>query len=202
MVNLRYHWRRARYLLRQRAAGPYVFIHINKCGGTSVEAALRIPVKIHDSARERRRKIGRRRWDEAFTFALVRHPYSRLISLYKFRILTNQTGMGETPIEINAWIRQVYAERNPAYRDKPLMFAPCFDWISDGKGRIIVDHLAKLEAIEEEWPLIQHRIGATAALPMRNVSGAGPGWEMLEPATRTLVQEHFARDFEVLGYEP
>ena len=36
------------YLLRQRLGGRYVFIHINKCGGTSVEAALGIPVKIHD----------------------------------------------------------------------------------------------------------------------------------------------------------
>ena len=50
MVDVRYHWRLARYLLRQRASARYVFIHINKCGGTSVEAALRIPIKIHDSA--------------------------------------------------------------------------------------------------------------------------------------------------------
>jgi hypothetical protein len=36
-----------RYLMEQRLAGRYVFIHIsNKCGGTSVEAALGIP-KMH-----------------------------------------------------------------------------------------------------------------------------------------------------------
>ena len=202
MVNLRYHWRRTRYLLRQRAGGAYVFIHINKCGGMSVEAALGIPVRLHDSARVRRLKLGARRWDEAFTFALVRHPYSRLISLYKFRVLTNQTGMRDRPIEINAWLREVYGRKNPAYHDKPLMFAPCFEWITDRKGGIIVDHVAKLEEIETEWPVIQARLGTTAALPVRNASGPGPGWEVLEADTRRLIQDRFAKDFEVLGYEP
>ena len=131
----------------------------------------------------------------------MRHPYSRLISLYKYRILTGQTGLGEQPIEINAWLHEVYARRNPAYYDKPLMFAPCFDWVADPGGRIIVDHLARLETIGTDWPVIQERIGSPAALPVRNVSGKGPGWEVLEPETRALIRQHFAKDFEVLGYE-
>ena len=199
---LRYRLRYYDYLLRQRLGGRYVFIHINKCGGTSVEAALGIPVKIHDSARVRRQKLGASRWDDAFTFAVVRHPYSRLISLYKYRILTNQTALGQRPIGINDWLREIYERRNPAYHDKPLMFAPCFDWVSDAGGRIIVDYLGRLETIGEDWPLIQARTGSTAVLPVRNASGAGPGWDVLEPATRSLIQQHFAKDFEVFGYEP
>lgn len=199
---LKYRLRYYDYLLRQRLGGRYVFIHINKCGGTSVEAALDIPVKIHDSARIRRTKLGQRRWDKAFTFALVRHPYSRLISLYKYRTMTNQTALGKRSIEINDWIHEVYARRNPVYHDKPLMFAPCFDWVSDGNGRIIVDHLARLETIGTEWPVIRERIGTSATLPVRNSSGSGPGWEVLGPASRALIQKHFAKDFEVLGYEP
>ena len=191
-----------RYLLEQRLAGRYVFIHINKCGGTSVEAALGIP-KLHDTARLRRLKIGRRRWEKAFTFALVRHPYSRLISFYKYRARYNQTGLrDERPLDLNAWIRATLADRDPAYYDQPRMFAPCFDWVSDRNGRVIVDYIAKLETIEEQWPVIQERIGEPGALPVRNVSGNRSDREILDGEARRIIQESFRKDFEAFGYEP
>lgn len=202
MLNLKYRVRYVDYLLRQRLAGQYVFIHINKCGGTSVEAALQIPVKIHDTARLRRLKLGRRRWDAAYSFALIRHPYARVVSHYKYRVRTNQTGLGARPIELNAWVRAALGDKDPAYYDQPRMFAPCFDWVSDEGGRIIVEHVAKLEAIDVEWPVIQARVGSTAPLPLRNVTRSGPGREALDDGARRLIQVHFVKDFEAFGYEP
>ena len=202
-MSFEYRLRCWRYLLKQRIAGRYVFIHINKCGGTSVEAALGIPVKIHDTARLRRLKLGRRRWEEAFTFALVRHPYSRLISFYKYRTRYNQTGLrDDRPLDINAWIRATLVDRDPAYYDAPRMFAPCFDWISDRSGRIIVDYVAKIETIGEQWPIIQERTGQTMLLPVYNASGSALGWEVLDVEARRIIQEQFRKDFEELGYEP
>ena len=202
-AKLDYRLRYVDYLIRQRTSGTYVFIHINKCGGTSVEAALGIPLKIHDTARLRRMKLGRRRWEQAFTFALIRHPYSRLISFHKYRSRYNQTGLRDRPVALDDWIEEVFEKRNPALYDIPRMFAPCFDWLSDGKGRIIVDHVAKLETIETDWPLIQARIGQTAELPTRNISGpgSGRGWDALGPDARRIIQKHFHRDFEEFGYE-
>ena len=202
MPSIRHRLRYFRYLIRQRRSGQYVFIHINKCGGTSVEAALGIPIKLHDTARLRRLKIGRRRWEQAFTFALVRHPYSRVISLYKFRVQTNQTGLGDKPVELNAWIRAAFGKKDPAYYDKPRMFLPCFDWVSDRSGRIIVNYIAKLETIEEQWPVIQERTGKAAPLPLRNASGPGLGWDVLDDEARRIIQKHFLKDFEAFGYEP
>jgi hypothetical protein len=201
-MNLQYRIRYIDYLLRQRMAGQYVFIHINKCGGTSVEKALGIPIKIHDTAERRRLKLGRRRWDEAFTFALIRHPYSRMISFYRYRLRYNQTGVRDAGIDLNAWLREVLANRNPAYYDLPRFFAPCFDWVSDRDGRIIVDHVAKLEAIDTEWPLIRQRLGEAVELPQRNVTRPDPGTQVLEPDTRRLIRERFRKDFEAFGYEP
>lgn len=190
------------FLLRQRTSGRYVFIHINKCGGTSVERALGIPIKIHDTARRRRMKLGQRRWDEAYTFALVRHPYSRLISFYKYRARYNQTGMRDSGIALNDWIRAVLVEKDPAYHDVPRFFAPCHDWLSDRDGRIIVDRWAKLETIDAEWPEIRERIGETVDLPQRNVSGPGPDWSALTDSSRETIRRLFRKDFEEFGYEP
>ena len=47
--------------LRKTIYGQFAFIHINKCGGTSIEAALNLP-KTHDTAQQRRDKIGRDHW--------------------------------------------------------------------------------------------------------------------------------------------
>ena len=205
MASIEYRFRYLDFLLRQRLSGRFVFIHINKCGGTSVETALGIPLKIHDTARMRRLKIGQKRWDEAFTFALVRHPYSRLISFYKYRARYNQTGLrDDRPLELNAWIRATLADRDPAYYRPARMFAPCFDWISDQSGRIIVDYVARIETIGEQWSFIQERTGQVVPLPVRNVSGR-PGEssrDALDAEARRIIQDRFRKDFEEFGYEP
>jgi chondroitin 4-sulfotransferase 11 len=201
MENMRYRLLYYDYLFRQRVAGRYVFIHINKCGGTSVESALGIPVKIHDTALARRKKIGRRRWEQAFTFALVRHPYSKVISHYKYRIKTNQTAMREAPIALNEWIRKSYQDKDRHYYDQPLMFAPCFHWVTDQNGDVIVDYIAKLETIATDWPIIQERIGQEAPLPVKNISGSEFGWKDLDATARRIIQGHFRKDFEMFGYE-
>ena len=191
-----------RYLLEQRLAGRYVFIHINKCGGTSVEAALGIP-KMHDTALARRRKIGSRRWEQAFTFAIARHPFDKAVSLYRYRLRTNQTGLGTNPIKLNDWVRRTFQEKDPAYYDQPLMFAPCFTWVSDTRGDVIVDYIARLETIDADWPIIQERTGERAALPKRNSArGERPAArDALDVDARRILQAHFRPDFETFGYD-
>ncbi|WP_297974436.1 hypothetical protein, partial [uncultured Amaricoccus sp.] len=61
---------------------------------------------------------------------------------------------------------------------------------------------AKLETIEEQWPVIQERIGQAVPLPVRNASRSGPGREILDAEARRIIQEWFRKDFEEFGYEP
>lgn len=190
------------YLARQRLFGKFAFIHINKCGGTSIESALGIPIKIHDTALERRRKLGSRRWEAAFTFALVRHPYSRALSLYAYRMRINRTGLGRNPIPLNDWIRRTFGEKDPKYYDDPRWFGPCIDWISDEAGRIMVDYVARLETIHEDWRVIQERTGVRAALPHANGTSSELDWHDLDPDARGILAAHFRRDFESFGYSP
>lgn len=191
---------RVLYLREQRRAGAFSFVHINKCGGTSVEKTLGIP-KIHDTALERRGKVGADRWDQMFTFTIVRHPYDKVCSHYRYRIKTNQTDMGEAAISLNDWVLRAYGEKDPAYYDKPLMFAPCIDWITDERGKIIVDHIAKLEEIDSEWPAIAKRIGITAELPKANTTKrAGAARELLSEEARALIDTLFDEDFTEFGY--
>lgn len=55
------------YAFRRVYLDPFVFIHINKTGGSSISTALRLPIE-HKTAAEKIAQIGARRWDRRFTF--------------------------------------------------------------------------------------------------------------------------------------
>lgn len=189
------------YLHTQKKKGRWAFIHINKCGGTSVEHALNIP-KIHDTARMRRDILGAERWQALTSFSIVRHPYDRVRSLYKYRIKTGQTGMEDAHIGLEDWIRAVFAERDPAYHDKPLMFLPARDWLNDENDEIIVDHVVKLEEIDAAWAEIQKITGQQVALPQKNTTAPATtsAAEDLSAESRDILDSYFASDFKTFGY--
>jgi Sulfotransferase family len=88
----------------------YVFVHIHKCAGTSIEIALAkslrhndlvfgstksgekhqdffrraIGLNKHSTAREARGFLGDEYWTRSFKFAFVRHPVDRLRSLFHY----------------------------------------------------------------------------------------------------------------------
>lgn len=194
---------RARRKLKVRRViyGQFAFIHINKCGGTSIEAALDLP-KIHDTARQRRDKIGAARWERIPSFALVRNPYAKVASHYRYRVQTNQTELGSSNINLNEWVRRAYGEKNPEYYDNPLMFAPCTDWITDEAGEVMVDLVVRFEEIDSNWHQIEALIGKGAVLLKENATSRKQGntEDSLDSESIAIINDHFKRDFETFRY--
>ncbi len=193
------------FLLHQRHFGRVCFIHINKCGGTSVERALGLPL-IHDTALQRIERVGRARWEEMLSFALVRHPYAKAVSHYKYRRKTGQAGMKGNDIDLNTWIEKAYGERDPRYYNNPLMFQPCLDWLVDRDGTILVKRVLKLEEIGTTWPAFcNEAFGRTIPLPHSNATRprSSPSHTSadLTKEARAVLREHFARDFAQFGYD-
>lgn len=75
----------------------FIFIHIGKTGGTSIEKALCAYLDKdfeetkkdpegnwwkHIWAKGMRRRVGHETWNDYFTFAFVRNPYDMILSLY------------------------------------------------------------------------------------------------------------------------
>ena len=71
------------------AEKKYIFIHIPKNAGTSIEASLTgaeqwKDEEKHMTAWECKTKYGEQVWHEYFSFCVVRNPWDRLLSQYKF----------------------------------------------------------------------------------------------------------------------
>ena len=64
------HWNRT---LRERYTRAYVFIHINKTGGSSIEKALGITLD-HSTALEKYQQLGSTAWQRKFTFSRYFDP--------------------------------------------------------------------------------------------------------------------------------
>ena len=197
------HWRkRNAFFIRQRIFPNFIFIHIQKCGGTSIEAACRIPVKVHDPARVRRRRVGEKAWKKAFKFTVVRHPYHRMVSHYNYRRRTRQVAPDD-PIALNDWIYATLVSQNPKYFTDYNAFAPCFEWITDPQGNVILDYVAKLEKIESDWVQIATRIGACKHLPRLNSSSTQFGLTShdLSKRSKEIIAEYFMKDIQFFEYD-
>ena len=92
------------YRLRHQFVDKFVFIHINKTGGSSVERALKIPFG-HETALEKIARMGRTQWDRRFSFTVIRNPWDKVVSHYHFRVQTNQTNLADNPIQFNEWVK-------------------------------------------------------------------------------------------------
>lgn len=195
---------RSRYFqVRHKYFNRFAFVHINKCGGTSIEKFLGIPKK-HETAQQIINEIGFERWKSIYSFSVIRHPYSKVVSHYKYRTGTNQTELGENSIDINTWIKLSYGEKHVKYYDNPLMFAPCLHWITLG-DEIIVDRVTKLEKLNEEWESICLDIGKKfSPLPHANKTSSSDidsAYSLLNCDSLKIIKDHFQQDFIKFNYD-
>lgn len=112
----------------------FVFIHLHKCGGTSVERALaqdmqwndiilgstdygefiqrpyekKFGMYKHSSAATVKGVVGDDLWNQYFTFALVRHPIDRMVSYYAY-LKTHYLGKYRgSAIRLMYYVDQIY----------------------------------------------------------------------------------------------
>jgi len=185
--------------LRERYLRPFVFIHINKTGGSSVGRALGIGLD-HSTALEKYRQLGAAAWERKFTFTLVRNPWDKVVSHYHYRVETGQTRLDDTPVSFDEWLRLCYVERDPRYRDQPRMFMPQRQWLVNEEGELMVEFIGRFENLAEDFGRICQRLSIEAELGHAKPSSRGHYRDYYDTASRELVAEVFAEDLELFGY--
>lgn len=187
--------------LRNSGEKSYVFIHINKTGGSSISQHLGFKKILHLTAQEVIDWIGREKWDSAETFAVVRNPWDKVASHYLFRVKTNQTRLSEQPLDFNDWILKTYGKnKDPFYYDKPKMFMPQSDWLKDDAGNVAVKHLLRFEKLEEEFNDLSGLIGLEPGLPHLNRTTEFDYKSMYNPESKEVIANWFAEDIDRFQY--
>lgn len=186
-------------LFRHKWMDKFVFIHINKTGGTSIAKALNIPPK-HNTALEKIEEIGRKEWNDRFTFAVVRNPWDKVVSHYYYRVQTNQTDLGSNQIDFQEWVKRVYLDKSLPYYDKPKMFMPQINWVSDAEGKIIVDHVCRFESLEADFRKVCEHLNIVYALPHLKSSKRGNYRDYYDAETQGIVAEWYSQDIEKFNY--
>lgn len=191
------YWNRT---LRERYTRPYVFIHINKTGGSSIEKALGITLD-HSTALEKYRQLGGAAWQRKFTFAIVRNPWDKVVSHYHYRVKTNQSGLAERDLPFRDWLRRCYVDRDPAYYDQPRMFMPQRQWLVDENDNMLVEFIGRFETLQQDFDRICERLALDARLGHAKPSSRGSYRDYYDDESRELVAESFAEDLETFDYQ-
>ena len=150
--------------------------------------------RAHERITTARRLMPADRFDSYFKFAIVRNPWSRLVSGYKFVLSAPKHIRHERVKKLDgfeAFIR-MQIPRPDAY---PL------NQLCDRNGEMLMDFVGKLETLAQDWDTICDRIGLPrSTLPHAHKVEYRPYTEYFTSETRDLVARHWAREIELFGY--
>lgn len=185
--------------VRYRYFDNFIFIHINKTGGSSVAWALKLPFE-HLTAAEKMAMVGRKRWEQCLTFTIVRNPWDKVVSQYHYRLKTNQTEMSDIPIPFNEWVQRAFGEQDPLYYDFPKMFMTQTEWLADTDGRILVDEIVRFENLDEGFARVMQKIGKGVTLPHLRKSKHDHYRDYYDTETAAIIHNYFKKDIDNFGY--
>lgn len=232
----------------------FIFVHIHKTGGDSITAALAPFVARSDVLLNHdwppwahKLRAGRNRpeydvlrkhspagaiaralpadvWAQSFTFAFVRHPIGRTISLYQYaswklderRKLLPRNAWYLTPFgrwnDPLRWrsIRALHESdsfsdfiRHPLLERDASMVAQ-WHLLTDRNGHLLVDFVGRYERLQQDFHEVQDRIPIPrTTLMRRNVTKTGDRAPLVvSKADRAFLEKKFEADFSYFTYDP
>lgn len=184
--------------LRYRYACNFVFVHIHKTGGTSVESILGLPV-LHERAQAQREILGPDEYDSRFSFSIVRNPWDLNVSLYHHLRQSDQWSRDDV-LPFTEWVKRMYVDEDPQYNHIAWHGRPQWWWLQNRDGSLMVDYVARLETIGDDWQTICDRIGVDTPLPHRNKSKRDRYQTYYDSESREIIGEVYKKDIKEFGY--
>lgn len=136
--------------------------------------------------------VGHKKWSDYMTFAFVRNPWDRIVSLYHYH---NQTIPDVFPLaqkNFDEWVK--LGGTGTAQR---LMS----EFLSDEHGKIIVDRIGRFENLEQDFRAICKDIGIACDLPHYNKTERKSYRDYYTDETREIVRCWAQPDIVMFDYE-
>lgn len=200
----------------------FIFIHVYKVAGTSVNQAMgryclysssvRNPItklKIalgvypeifvkdfpgHITAAELKKRIDAKIFNGYFKFAFVRNPWDWQVSLYHYALQDKTHHQHELTKAFGSFERYLEWRVQDDLRLQK-------DFVMDDQNNLLVDYIGKMENLQNDFDVICNRIGVPKkTLPHANRSSRGNYEKYYTPRTRDMIKEYFREDIEAFGY--
>ena len=203
---------------------PLLYIHIPKTAGTSIRSWMRRQygkcfTKIHAPIKDEEiANLG------ILSFTVIRNPYDRSLSYYKYRKHILEENQGEHPFlrdELKCW-NDGFESWMIEYFNKPRVFfdkiprdrihspigisdlcpyLPQLDWMTID-GEIKVDHILRYENLDNDFRVIQGLVGNNRRLAMKNQSSViiNSYKSVYTPTARQIVEDLHGVDLETFKY--
>jgi hypothetical protein len=131
--------------------------------------------------------LSKQAFASAFKFTIVRNPYDRLVSEFRYRKRNNGRNFRE------------FVQSLPDTRDRHLVAQS--EFVMDSEGRLMVEEILRFEALPDCFTDVAQRVfGAPVGLPHANRSQSEVPAEAQETALRRLIYRHYEQDFDLFGY--
>lgn len=203
--NIVHHSPKGDFSLRSYDKLECIFIHITKSAGTSVAKSLFGELPYHYTAAQYRVIYGREKFGRYFKFAFVRNPWDRLYSAYSYLQGggwndKDKTWAKENLAEFHDFNDFVLNWLTPERLYSHVHFWPQQRFICDRKGKILVDHIAYFENIDDEFKYLSNCLNLPNRLTHTNKSDRINYTEAYTEEAIEKVRLLYRPDIELLGY--
>mgnify|MGYP001341121336 CR=1 FL=1 len=183
----------------------FIFIHIPKTGGTSIESLFIKDADIKDVPKKHHtvHDINGELLKKYYAFTFVRNPWDRMVSYYKFRI-KRSFAMFNHGGSFQEWIRFLCSD--DVQKIKPYHFHLAimnqYQFLVSKSNEIPLDFIGKFENLQQDFNIICDKIGIPKQqLPHKNTTEHKHYTEYYDDETREMVAEKYKKDIEYFGYE-
>ena len=195
-----------------------IFVHIPKCGGTSVEDTLfkprnkrtikdlwMGPNKYQTGGLQHLRaphiieEVGGDLFDEYFKFSFVRNPWDKMVSQYNYTIAKRPDLMDHIGITKSASFKE--------YINRVVLAKLHVQWDYQYKflymdENCVVHFIGRFENLQEDFNVVCDKIGIPRQqLPHKNVTKHKHYTKYYDNETKQIVAEKYAKDIEYFGYK-
>lgn len=189
-----------------------VFVHIPKAAGTSMNLSLYGRFMGHPHALDIER-WGSSELKSVPSFAITRNPWDRLVSAYRFARRGHGVGGGfqagvrhperyrlAEMDSFDSFVRNWLAKRDIAKLDNFLQ--PQWAFVCDSHGKVLLDHVGRVEDLEPTLDFIRESIGRVAPIEQANRSGERVDYrDFYTPELAELTGRIYREDIEMFGYQ-
>jgi hypothetical protein len=214
--------RRNKIARKQIRAAGFWFVDVPRTGSTSMKIQLGDHVsggfgksggrvkKIvdqpffqdHTSGREVAHALGEEIWNEIYTFSIVRNPWARFYSMYKYRMATD---LKTASISFPEYIRtldnlEAWNRASPYWMN--IFYWPMAAYLCDGQGNLIVDDVFKFEEYNKAVEAVSNRlkIELDGGMVENSLTGNTNYREHYTPEMRDVIARLYRKDIELFDY--